>query len=171
MELKQADLLFIKNGHSELDDGIAQSTGDFVHVAIVSDEGHVIHATPQTGVCEQRLQSFLDKNKCADVYRADIKNRSLVVQHARKHLGKPYNFSFRPNTDGLYCSQLVLESFRGVVVFNEQPMCFGDQEKEISDFWATYYHKLGESVPLNVLGTNPNDMIKNPRLHFIGTIK
>lgn len=170
MKLKQADLLFVKNGHSDLDEGIAESTGNFVHVAILADEETVIHATADSGVCLQSLQRFLEKNKSADVYRTNVKNTKQIIINAKKHLGKPYNFSFQPGTDSFYCSQLVVIAFEDFVKFSEQPMSFGDRRKQISDFWAAYYKKLNEPVPVNVLGTNPNDMSHDPQLHCVGKI-
>ena len=49
-------------------------------------------------------------------------------------------------------------------------MFFGDRRKQISDFWAAYYKELNEPVPVNVLGTNPNDMSHDPQLHYVGKI-
>ncbi|QEA58665.1 hydrolase [Leuconostoc koreense] len=170
MKLKQADLLFVKNRNSEMDKGIVESTGNFVHVAILVNEENIIHATADGGVCLQSLQYFLEKNKSADVYRTNVINTKQIIINAKKHLGKPYNFSFRPGMDSFYCSQLVVTAFEGFVKFSEQPMFFGNKRQQISDFWAAYYKKLNESVPVNVPGTNPNDMSHDPQLHYIGKI-
>ncbi|WP_273947925.1 hypothetical protein [Leuconostoc mesenteroides] len=51
MKLKQADLLFVKNGHSDSDEGIAESTGNFVHVAILADE--------KMSFMQQLIQAFV----------------------------------------------------------------------------------------------------------------
>lgn len=85
-------------------------------------------------------------------------------------MGKPYNFSFQPATNSFYCSQFVVTAFEDFVKFSEQPMFFGDRRKQISDFWAAYYKELNEPVPVNVLGTNPNDMSHDPQLHYVEKI-
>ena len=46
-------------------------------------------------------------------------------------------------------------------------MKFGDGEKEISDYWQKYYEELGVPVPLGRPGTNPGQLAKSEKLHYI----
>ncbi len=42
-----------------------------------------------------------------------------------------------------------------VYLVQQEPLNFGDGEKEISDYWQKYYEELGVPVPLGQPGTNP----------------
>lgn len=170
MEIQTADLLFVPNQHHDMDEAIAASTGDYVHVGIAIDSEYVIHASPRYGVVTQSLAVFLDESNHVDVYRPMVENVTNIVQRAQQFEHRPYNFSFYKNDPGVYCSQLVASAFEGVINFDEEPMQFGDGEQEISQFWSDYYLKLGVDVPLNQLGTNPNKMATSDDLQLIGKI-
>ena len=170
MEIQTADLLFVPNQHHDMDEAIAASTGNYVHVAIAMDSTHVIHASPRYGVVIQTLTVFLEESNHVDVYRPKVENSDGVVARARRFENRPYNFSFYKDDSGVYCSQLVADVFKGVIDFDEEIMQFGDGEHQISDFWSAYYLKLGVDVPLNQLGTNPNKMATSEHLKLIGKL-
>lgn len=170
IQLKPADLLFIKADTSDFSTAISESTGIYVHVAIAVDNQTVIHATLNHGVIEQPLSEFLSDNSPLDVFRLPLIESNAVISNARKHLGKPYNDSFYPDDAGFYCSQLVAAAFANQVRFPEVPMSFGDGEKQISDYWQRYFDALGVPVPLGKSGTNPDDLSKFPDLELIGTL-
>jgi hypothetical protein len=112
----------------------------------------------------------LAEHQEATIFRLpDIDGESVVLE-ATKHLGKPYNLSFYPNSDGFYCSQLVATAFVNQVKFPEKAMAFGDGEKLISDYWQGYFDELGVVVPLGEMGTNPDDLSKFSALEWIGTL-
>ena len=46
-------------------------------------------------------------------------------------------------------------------------MKFGDENNEVSDFWKEYYKELGVPVPLNLEGTNPNQLSQCEKLIFV----
>ncbi|CAM3083409.1 YiiX/YebB-like N1pC/P60 family cysteine hydrolase [Leuconostoc rapi] len=170
MKIRNSDLLFVHSQHDSLDDAIASSTGEYVHVAIVIDANTVIHATSHLGVAIQTLSEFLEAFEHADVYRPTIKNLDGVVARAKQFDKRPYNFSFYPDDFGFYCSQLVAIAFADVLMIEEQPMQFGDGKQVISDFWQNYYAKLGVAVPLNKPGTNPSQLAKLDEFQFIGVL-
>lgn len=61
LRLKPADLLFVKtipNDGDEFAAAISESTGAYSHVAIVTSETTIIHATLKYGVIEETLADF-----------------------------------------------------------------------------------------------------------------
>lgn len=173
MTLQTADLLFIPNNHEALDEAIATSTGNYVHVAIVINTQQIIDASAKHGVAIQRIRDFFEEVNVADIYRASLTEtqQSQVISQAMSYQNRPYNFSFYPNDDGLYCSQLVQLAFANVLTIPQQPMQFGDDQQPISNYWLNYYQKLGVAVPLNQPGTNPHDLSKTPQLNYVGQLR
>lgn len=174
MKIQPADLLFVKNQHNGMDDAISESTGmgEYVHVAIVIDYGRVIDATPDEGVAISLLDDFILSNQCVDVYRPLISEvqKISVVDKVKLFEHEPYNASFYPDGVGKYCSQLVEVSFSGVLNFESVKMQFGDGVNAVSDYWETYFDELGVAVPLNELGSNPNELAKSSDLRYLGVL-
>ena len=55
-------------------------------------------------------------------------------------------------------------------IFDIVPMKFGDCEKEVSDYWKKYYEELGVPVPVEKPDTNPVQLEKSEKLHYIGKL-
>lgn len=55
-------------------------------------------------------------------------------------------------------------------IFDIVLMKFGDCEKEVSDYWKKYYEELGVPVPVGQPGTNPGQLAKSEKLHYIGKL-
>ena len=72
MTLQTADLLFIPNNHEALDEAIATSTGNYVHVAIVINAHQIIDASPKHGVAIQQMHDFFAEIAVSDIYRANL---------------------------------------------------------------------------------------------------
>ena len=170
MALQAGDLLFIKNQHEPMDEAIAASTGTYVHVGIAVDDQTVIHASPRYGVAMQGLAQFQSEFGRPDVYRPQIDDVTDVIARAKTYLGQPYNATFYPNGEGLYCSELVEVAFGDLLPFAPQPLRFHDATHEISAYWQEYYAKLGVAVPVGQPGSNPEAMAQSPQLTFIGTL-
>lgn len=170
MALQAGDLLFIKNQHEPMDEAIAASTGTYVHVGIAMDDQTVIHASPRYGVAMQGLAQFQAEFGRPDVYRPQIDDVTDVIARAKTYLGQPYNATFYPNGEGLYCSELVEVAFGDLLPFAPQPLRFHDATHEISAYWQEYYAKLGVAVPVGQPGSNPEAMAQSPQLTFIGTL-
>lgn len=170
MAVKAGDLLFIKNQHEPMDEAIAAATGSYVHVGIAVDAQTVIHASPRYGVAVQGLAQFQAEFGRPDVYRPQIDDVTDIIARAKTYVGQPYNATFYPDGDGLYCSQLVEVAFGELIRFAPQLLRFHDATHEISAYWQGYYDKLGVAVPVGQPGSNPEAMAKSPQLTFIGTL-
>ena len=82
-------------------------------------------------------------------------------------MGCEYNHSFYPDNGKFYCSQYIAEI---LPIFDIIPMKFGNGEKEFSDYWKKYYEELGMPVPVGKQGTNPRQLAKSEKLHYIGKL-
>ena len=89
------------------------------------------------------------------------------MERAEKYLGCQYNHSFYPDNGQFYCSQYIAEI---LPIFDVVPMKFGDCKKEISDYWKKYYEELEVPVPVGQLGTNPGQLAKSQKRHYIGKL-
>ena len=163
--LQNGDLLFTI-GQSDMAAAIRTATGSYSHVGIFFD-GEMYHATEDKGVIRQPLTQFLKEE---DVYHAffypDI-DVLAVFEEAKSHLGKPYNASFYPESEGFYCSEYIA---RILPIFETIPMQFGDGKKDVSSFWQAYYRDLGLAVPLGQPGTNPSQLAQSTKLIFRGEL-
>ena len=157
--LENGDLIFVKD-ESDIGQAIQESTGNYSHVAIFLD-GQVYHASGKAGVVCQKLTEFLESECLYDIYSYPKIDIQKVKKRVVQRLGAPYNFSFYPDGDGLYCSQYIADI---LPIFETIPMKFGDNTQEISDFWREYYQDLGLPVPLNQPGTNPSQLATSPLL-------
>ena len=157
--LENGDLIFVKDS-SEIGQAIQISTGKYSHVAIFLD-GLIYHASAEAGVTCQNPADFFKANYLYDVYVCPAMDTQSVKEKAIKHLGKPYNNSFYPDSEGFYCSQFIAEI---LPIFETIPMKFSDGDQEISSFWQIYYEKLELSVPNNIPGTNPSYLATSPLL-------
>ncbi|MCR5606265.1 MAG: UDP-N-acetylmuramoylalanyl-D-glutamate--2,6-diaminopimelate ligase [Treponema sp.] len=166
-ELVSGDLLFMRDA-SEFSKVIIDTTSNYSHVGIYLN-GKIYHATRKKGVVKQDFHSFLKEEKREIfVYRYPDINVENVIAEAEKHLGKDYNDSFYPDNGKFYCSQYVAAI---LPIFSTIPMQFGDKNNKISDYWKNYYKDLGLAVPLDVEGTNPNQLSESEKLVFIGELK
>lgn len=94
--------------------------------------------------------------------------KKVVQERAEKYLGCDYNHSFYPDNGSFYCSQYIAEI---LPIFDSIPMKFNDEEKDVSDYWKTYYDELGVDVPVGVLGTNPSQLSKCEKIKLIGKLQ
>lgn len=181
--LRSGDLLFQGNEGDFTDAIEAVTDGGFSHVGIVEDGTYVLEALPENGVVRTLLEDFL-KAAARDstglprvkAYRLNDKagtpgEREDIVRRALRKaagfIGIPYDDSFLPGPEALYCSELVWESYRhtdGTPVFQAVPMNFKDSSGAIAPYWKSHYEALGETVPEGLPGTNPNDLSKDQAL-------
>ena len=159
--LENGDLIFVRED-TEMGQAIQTSTGNYSHVAIFLD-GQVYHATMEGGVLSQSPEDFSEAGKVYDLYRYVQIDCPEIKKRAESLLGSPYNASFYPDGDGVYCSQFVAEI---LPIFETIPMKFGEGEEEISSFWKAYYRELGLAVPLDQPGTNPSQLAQSSQLQF-----
>ena len=159
---------------------------NYSHVGIIEvtrDSGaYVIDATPKYGVSRRPLQQFLDDNGTCHYYhvyywpfsreiffnsKTDEFMRDEWVAKAKSYVGLPYDFYFQPDNDKFYCSELVAECCwvpgednKLVPFFKPKPMNFRSADGTMPDYWTNLFDSLGVEVPQGVMGTNPNDLVK-----------
>ena len=84
-----------------------------------------------------------------------------AVQRAESMLGLPYDWSYLPDNNKLYCSELIYESYltpSGDHIFQSRPMNFLSPDGTFPQFWTDLFSTLGEEIPQGTPGTNPNDL-------------
>lgn len=137
--LHTGDLLFQAGKNTEMTGAITAATGkegplNFSHVGIAVVGGgadSVLEATTDGGVRLTLLAEFLGRSAKIDGHPAVVAMRlkdtagiAAAVRRARSFLGVPYDYSFRPGREKLYCSELVWESYRaedGTPLFTARP--------------------------------------------------
>lgn len=137
----------------------------------------MLEATTDGGVRLTVLAEFLGRSAKIDGHPAVVAMRlkdtagiAAAVRRARSFLGLPYDYSFRPGREKLYCSELVWESYRaedGTPLFTARPMNFRAADGTLPQFWADLFDQLGEQVPEGLPGTNPNDMAREELLEEV----
>ncbi|MDE6570004.1 MAG: hypothetical protein K2K43_05220 [Alistipes sp.] len=183
-DLRTGDLLF-QCGTGAMTEAIVDATGrdetlDFTHVGIALHGDRcdsVLEATTDGGVRIIALAAFLDRaarigGKSATVAMRlrDTTGVAASVARARKALGLPYDYSFRPDNGRYYCSELVYDHYLrpdGRHCFTARPMNFRAPDGTLPRYWAELFERLGEPVPEGVLGTNPNDMSREAGLYEV----
>ena len=186
IHLQTGDLLFCTSTATELSKAIDQATQTinqthFDHVGIVeveNDTVRVIHAAPKKGVCRELIRQFLVSHNVQIVpvvYRLKSYYQKAIpsaVRKARKFIGQTYNYTYKLNEKGFYCSEFVYEIFAADSIFILNPMTFKDPETgKILPGWINYYQKLGIPVPEGEPGCNPNGLASSPKLEIIGVVK
>ena len=164
-DLQNGDLLCTV-GKSDMAAAIRTATGSYSHVGIFFD-GEIYHATQDKGVTHQPLSQLLEKEDIYHVFAYPEIDASAAFKEAKSHLGKPYNASFYPESEGFYCSEYIAQI---LPIFETIPMQFGDEENLISNFWQAYYEELGLAVPVGYPGTNPSQLAQSAKLIFKGEL-
>lgn len=193
-DLRDGDLLFVaprvtvaSGGMSE---AIVSSTssekGSYVHVAIVdvTPQGvFVVDATPEHGVSyrpvEELVEEFTtDDGVCPCIVAKRVAGIgetlcTAALDKARSMEGKEYDFTYLPDNDSYYCSELVYDCLLtadGVHIFDTVPMNFLAPDGSLPAYWRKLFGELGMDVPQGVPGTNPQDMSEASCLFLVGEI-
>ena len=189
--IKTGDLLFVgipgdySLDESEMDGAISASTGttdlNLIHVATLEvgkDTTWIIDATIKHGVdrhpIDTMFKEFTLKDGSQPIYIVkrlkDSKKAAQYVENAKQFLGLPYDVAFLPNNGALYCSELVRESYRtpqGGYIFDEKPMNFKNASGEFPVYWQQLFALIGQEIPQDIPGTNPQDMSGAPVLKTV----
>ena len=89
------------------------------------------------------------------------------MENAKRFLGLPYDIYFLPENEALYCTELIHSSYRqkdGKPIFTAAPMNFKDADGNFPVYWQQLFERLGQPIPQDVPGTNPQAMSKEPAL-------
>ncbi len=188
--LQTGDLIFVgipadySLDKDSMDSAITDATGsqtglNLIHTAIaeVDAEGRVwiIDATIKHGVDRHPLDIFLTDFTLKDgSYPAfevkrlrDDAHAAEYVENAKKYLGLPYDTHFSPTDEALYCTELVYDSYLdrdGKPLFHAAPMNFRNADGEFPVYWQQLFALLGEPIPQDTPGTNPQAMSQEPAL-------
>lgn len=176
---QNGDLLFVVAESSDFENAITESTAwndsiKFAHVAILAvknEEPYIIEASTKKGVTKTKWEDFLQSapkiNGKPGIVAMRIKKKydaSKAIKLAEHHYGEPYDWTYFPNNEKMYCSELVYVSYldnENNPLFTAKPMNFRDKNGVIPTFWTTLFEQLGEPIPQGIIGTNPNDMAKD----------
>lgn len=179
---QDGDLLFCVAEPSEMSDAIvdATKTQDVVqydHVAMfatIDGKASVIEASPKNGVVCRNWEDFLSEtSKGSGIVVMRINQPTDIpeaINRAKELIGQPYDWSYLPNNQKIYCSELIYESYldeNGEPIFTANPMNFKDTEGNFPQFWIDVFNQLGEPIPQGIPGTNPNDLSKETILEEV----
>ena len=180
--IKTGDLLFVgipgdySLDESEMDGAISASTGttslNLIHVAILEvgkDTTWIIDATIKHGVdrhpIDTMFKEFTLKDGSQPTYIVkrlkDSRKAAQYVENAKKFIGRPYDVWFSPDNEAMYCSELVRDSYRtpdGDYLFDAKPMNFKNASGEFPVYWQQLFALIGQEIPQDIPGTNPQDM-------------
>ena len=190
--LRTGDLVFVgipmdySLDEGSIDEAITSTTGtpdalNLIHVAIadVDKDGEwIIDATIKRGIDRHPLDTFLTDFTLKDgslpvfiVKRLkDPANATEYVENCKKFLGLPYDVHFLPDNDSLYCSELVRDGYirkDGTHVFDAAPMNFKDSEGNFPLYWQQLFALIGQEIPQDIPGTNPQSMSESEALETV----
>ena len=181
--LRQADLLFVVAGTSDMSQAISASTAtadslSFDHVAIYfideNGEERVVEASPAEGVHIVAFDRWLaDAPRIAD--RPGVVAKRLTayfsaedaLKRAMQRIGEAYDWWYLSDNGRTYCSELVYDCYlspTGEHIFHAQPMNFRAPDGSMPAYWEELFARLGMPVPEGTDGTNPNDLARDPSL-------
>ncbi|MBR1576079.1 MAG: hypothetical protein IJ654_06495 [Bacteroidales bacterium] len=188
--LQTGDLIFVgiptdySLDETSMDAAITAATGaadslNLIHVAIaeIDAEGKawIIDATIRHGVDRHPLDTFLAdftlKDGSYPVFEIkrirDARLAEAAVARARQFVGLPYDVHFLPDNGALYCTELVQAAYLdgdGSGIFPSAPMNFKGADGEFPLYWTQLFGLLGEPIPQDIPGTNPQAMARDPHL-------
>lgn len=169
--LREGDLLFHVTAQPN---AITDVTPDMMdHVAIALSADSVIEAVGR-GVVTTPLDSLRHQEGYYIIGRVKHADRRQSVTHARRYLGRAYDYVYLPGNDDIYCSELVQLSFvnkKGERLFQPVPMSFHDASGRITSFWTDFYARRGMAVPEGQPGTNPAELSQRPAVRIVGRLR
>jgi hypothetical protein len=165
VKIYPGDLIFQRAVGREFSEAVARSGGNnnsVTHVGIVSLLNTMIESAGSK-VSRVKICDYLGRPSTVNLL-VRVRDRTIIqesLERAESFLGRPYNPTFYPNSEGLYCSELVMESFlrkNGSHHFAQKPMKFE------TTFWDDYFESLGVPIPHNVLGSHPQGILDQKEL-------
>ena len=190
-QIETGDLLFVGIPMNYGDEGMAQAiaestavgdTLNFVHAAILEvDEAGavwVIDATIAHGVDRHPLDTLFSDftlhrggQATFEVMRlSDNRHAAAYVEQAKVFLGEEYDLYFMTFNGRHYCTELISDAYvdeDGHQWFEPEPMNFKNADGEFPSYWVRLFAKLGEPIPQDELGTNPQAMHNSPALKHV----
>jgi len=163
--IKNGDVIFTV-GQNEKNISSLSSGYDgfsYYHCSLYIGNNQIIEATPDNGVSISSFSKYKDSVNL--VARLDCTESFFekVIACARTHIGKSYNHLYMPDTDTLYCSELIHKVFCQAnnikPIFSPQYLNYiNEEEYIISDYWIKLYESNNLSVPHGKEGSHPNNL-------------
>jgi hypothetical protein len=180
-DLKAGDFLFQDLGGGDLSNAIKKVTPHynghyFSHVGMLTDyNGSLVVIESYDNIADTvSIEKFAQRSKqTIFVGRLKKEYQSLTMQaseEVKKYLGIKYDEKYLPDSNQLYCAELIYYVFKSVNqqqdFFNMQPMTFKDPEtRELFPGWINYYKNFFQmDVPEGEMGINPGLLINDKRL-------
>lgn len=192
--IQNGDLIFVAlpaDYHADsasMDSAISSSTGsdgslNLIHVAIAevrADSLWIIDATIAHGVDRHPLDTFLTDFTLKDgsypefiIKRVKGIDVDAAVERAKTFCGRSYDFSFLPDNEELYCSELIQMSYLdkdGKQIFESSPMNFKAPDGTMPPYWEWLFERLGMDVPQGIPGTNPQGVSESGLLTDVSVV-
>ncbi len=183
--LRDGDLIFFVNPKGNAITKVTTSGNEHPidHVAIFNwgkDHTPQVIEAVHRGVCLTPVDSLLKDAKEFNsptllVGRVNVPvDISTTLTRAFTHLGKPYDFTFEPDDEKIYCSELVQKSFvdnNGQLIFSTIPLTFCTKDGKVLPYWHEYYAKRGLEVPEGMPGTSPGGQSRDSHVTILGFIE
>jgi len=197
-KVRTGDLLFVGlpldytifDDTTSMSGAIADATGhkgeiNYIHVAILEVDAQgaiwIIDATLKHGVDRHPLDTFLadftlkdGSYPILDVKRLrNNQHAAQFVEKAKQFCGRGYDLYFLPDNVEKYCSELVRDSYitaDGRYIFSAAPMNFKSSDGSFPPYWVQLFNYIGQPIPQDLPGTNPNAMSKERCLKNVGKL-
>ncbi|VDN17583.1 unnamed protein product [Gongylonema pulchrum] len=185
-DIEAGDIVFFMKSLEKTENGefeeaiVTVAAQPIAHVGILSGTvGHwsLIHAVPESGVCEQPLTDVMQKIRPSGVevrgVQLPVTTRTTAYQWAKSKIGAKYNDIFSDEmlnstgNEAFYCSQLIVKSyeFAGIADFSPQhQLNFTGPDGRILPYWENYFKKLELPVPQGAPGSHPATLIQSKYL-------
>jgi len=121
--------------------------GYWTHAAIVTSEDSVVEAISK-GVVTKPLQTFLttvDDFLILKPRFCSPESMESASEHVKQFVGYPYNFTFRPEEDSVYCSELVFLAYSKTPEWNHLTRTSAEDVREYYDGRILLPHSFSES--------------------------
>lgn len=183
---KEGDFIFQNIACGPLCDAINEVTFgyndiNFNHIGMVinyENKLQVIEATwPKVAITP--LEDFLSKTSNTMYLGRLLPEYTNLITDAKnfaiKQVGIPYDVNYLMNNEKYYCSELIYDAFKYAnedkEFFKLYPMTY--KSKTTGEFfpeWLSYFEKLGQEVPENLLGCNPAGLSLSKKITIVGAI-
>ncbi|MBR1538830.1 MAG: hypothetical protein IJ636_04915 [Bacteroidales bacterium] len=187
-QVETGDILFVGIPMDYGEEGMASAIADatsagdslnFIHAAILEVDSlgaiWVIDATIARGVDRHPLDTLLADftlhrggRATFEVMRLkDNSNAAVYVEQAKVFLGEEYDLYFQTFNGRHYCTELISDAYvneDGYRPFEPEPMNFKKADGTYPEYWVKLFEKLGEPIPQDEPGTNPQAMHASPEL-------
>lgn len=176
--LQNGDLIFIESQSGQGKAIQLATNSKWTHIGIIfieSGKTYVYHAV--NPVSKNTLEEFisLSKNGIFKIKRLDsnlvklnIKQNTVMLKEANKHLNKPYDYAFNWSDNELYCSEYVWKLYKyayNIELGNLKKLKDYDLSSQLVK--ETLTKRYGKNIPLNEKMISPGEIFDCSQLKLI----